>query len=358
MKVVHISTPVSFRGGEQQVLYLIEALAELSVDQELWCPEKSELARRVAEMPVALQPLRNRILAAFDLRSCYGGEGDIVLHAHDSHAHTVAWLAALGGLRVPLVVSRRVARAPKASPWSWGKYQHPSLRALLCVSEHVAALHRGALRGETAVEVVYSAAAAPASHPPALREELGLPEQAKLIGTVAALTSEKDFPTFVKTCEALHRADSTLHFIHIGTGSEAAQQEAERLRRAAGLEDRLHLLGFRADAPALIGAFDVFVFTTRWEGLGSSILQAQWREVPVVSTRAGGTPELVAHEVTGLLAEVGEWRVLAKAVHRLLEDHVFAKRLTNAARLQAAQFTTARMAQETLVQYRKALAIS
>jgi glycosyltransferase involved in cell wall biosynthesis len=66
--------------------------------------------------------------------------------------------------------------------------------------------------------------------------------------------------------------------------------------------------------------FDIFVMTSRQEGLGSSILDAFFYRVPVVVTAAGGMPEIVKDGKTGLLAEVGNPLMVAQAILRMLED--------------------------------------
>jgi len=70
----------------------------------------------------------------------------------------------------------------------------------------------------------------------------------------------------------------------------------------------------------LLPEFDLFLFTSKTEGLGSSILDAYACEVPVVTTNAGGIPEIVKHNVTGLLASPGDAQALAAECLRVISD--------------------------------------
>ena len=351
-----MSTGRGLRGGETQALYLMEELAGRGVGQAVVARAGQPLAQRAGALGLEVLPVGGRLGAAAALRSP-GGDGKTVAHAHDGHAHTALWLANLGGAGLPFVASRRVHRAPAGAGWAYGKYRHPALRSLLCVSEAVAALHRERLGQKVPVRVVRSAVAAPAAGEGVdLCAELGLPPGTPLVGTVAALAPEKDGVTFVKTCALVARERPGVHFVHVGGGSEAAQRELLVAVEASGLGARFHALGFRADAAALIGGLDVFLFTSRWEGLGGAVLQAQVRRVPVVSTAAGGLAEVVRDGVTGRTGPVGAPEGLAKAVLGLLADDAAAARLTAAAYEQAAGYSVGAMTDGTLAAYAAALA--
>jgi glycosyltransferase involved in cell wall biosynthesis len=124
--------------------------------------------------------------------------------------------------------------------------------------------------------------------------------------------------------------------------------------RALGLAERFSFLGFRADVPELLPELDVFVLTSRQEGLGTSILDAQASGVPVVATAAGGIPEAVLDGETGLLAPPGEAAALADRILRVLDDAALRERLVSAAaRRVREEFGTDALAERTLAIYRE-----
>ena len=128
-----------------------------------------------------------------------------------------------------------------------------------------------------------------------------------------------------------------------GTGScrTALESQAARL----GVAERVHFLGYRDDAAALLGRADVFVLPSRVEGLPLSILEAMAVGVPVIATDIGGTREAVHHERTGLLVPVGDARALADAIRRVLDEPEEAMLRTSAARERVVrEFSLAAMA--------------
>ena len=105
----------------------------------------------------------------------------------------------------------------------------------------------------------------------------------------------------------------------------------------------------------ILPELDVFLITSKTEGLGTSILDAFISEVPVVATEAGGIPELVKDEETGLLAAVGDYKKLAEQVLRIVTDKKLAGLIRINAKKKAAQFSKREMAEKTLEVYREIL---
>ena len=118
------------------------------------------------------------------------------------------------------------------------------------------------------------------------------------------------------------------------------------------LEKNIHLLGFRHDVPALMKALDVFLMTSKTEGMGSILLEAFDLGTPVVATAAGGIPELVTDRVNGLLCPVGDVRALKDAVLFLLNNKDFAKSLAEAAKKKVKKFSFLSTAEKTLEVYK------
>jgi glycosyltransferase involved in cell wall biosynthesis len=146
MKTLHVDTGREMRGGQWQVLYLIERLAD---DAVLLAPEGSGLFASAREKGLHVRPLSFATLA----RSAR--QTDLV-HTHDARAHT---LAAVAGGR-PLVVSRRVGFPVKSSMASRWKYRRAAL--YLAVSKFAASKLREAGVSESKIRVVYDGVPVPA----------------------------------------------------------------------------------------------------------------------------------------------------------------------------------------------------
>ncbi len=93
------------------------------------------------------------------------------------------------------------------------------------------------------------------------------------------------------------------------------------------LTPSVSFLGHRDDIPDLLACLDIFVLPSHSEGISRSLLEAMAGGLPVIATEVGGTPEVVQHEVNGLLVPVKDPQALAQALIRLLADPALAKKL-------------------------------
>jgi glycosyltransferase involved in cell wall biosynthesis len=121
------------------------------------------------------------------------------------------------------------------------------------------------------------------------------------------------------------------------------------------LTDKFHFLGFRPDVPTLIADFDIFLFTSKTEGLGTSILDAFAAGIPTVATNAGGIPEIIVNNKTGLLCPVKDPKKLAQAVENLLSNELLAEKLVAGAKEKLAVFSLESLGNRTYEQYMLAL---
>jgi glycosyltransferase involved in cell wall biosynthesis len=106
----------------------------------------------------------------------------------------------------------------------------------------------------------------------------------------------------------------------------------EKAIRAKGLEKHVRLLGWRNDVADLLGASDVLLLTSIYEGLPRVVLQAMAAQKPVVATAVSGTPEAVKNEETGFLRQPGDVEGMAVDLACLLVDPGLAKKMGAAGR--------------------------
>lgn len=358
--IIHISTPTSWRGGEQQTLYLIQELAERGFRQTLIAAKHGELARRAASLcEVAAVPAGNAHLLRWAMniaRYSYARRAQII-HAHDSHAHTFAVLAAtIFRSKVPVVVSRRVDVPIGKTKASLRKYNHPRVGAIICVSDCVKGIVSDSVTRKSLLHTVHDGIrlerfSIGSTH--ALRRMLNCNDDVNIIGNVAALAGHKDHVTFLRVASKLHAFDPSLVFVIVGEGQERGAIEHEIMR--LGLEKVVHLLGHRTNIEELLPDMNVFLFTSKTEGLGSSVLDAMACGVPVVATKAGGVPELIAHGYNGLLAEVANADELATHVQSILSNMELREAIVTNATEAVKNFTTSVMASKTIAVYNSVL---
>lgn len=155
------------------------------------------------------------------------------------------------------------------------------------------------------------------------------------IVTAGRLADAKNLPLLVASLEELA---SRLPFRAWILGQGELQADLRRRLAAAGIDNRVRLLGFQVNPWKFMARADVFVLTSRYEGFGNVMIEAMACGLPVVATASSGTREIVQHERTGLLVDPHEPRAVAAALERLLTDRPLRANLATAARESAHQF--------------------
>ncbi len=198
---------------------------------------------------------------------------------------------------------------------------------LVCMTQAVLdACHAKGLRSPDE-HIVYDAVdetwLQPQRDPAEVRRELGIPMDAPCVGIAGNIQEWKGQRVLVDALGCLsERCD--VHCVIAGGVHRAGEAYAAALRaRIAelGLGDRVHLIGFRADIPDVMNAWDVVVHASvRPEPFGRVILEGMLLGKPVVAMAAGGVPELITHEETGWLVPPGDAAALAAQLRQLLAD--------------------------------------
>lgn len=192
--------------------------------------------------------------------------------------------------------------------------------------------------------------------PPGLRAELGIPGGAGVVGFFGRLIPWKGVLELVEIACVVIAERSDTHVAIVGDVSDGPPEYVERVRRRIsdhGLGDRVHLLGFRDDLPALYRLCDVVAHTSiRPEPFGMVVIEAMASGTPVVAADEGGPREIVRDGVDGYLADPTDGRAFAERLLRLLGDEELRARMGREARRRVeARFSKERYAQEVVEVY-------
>lgn len=354
MKVAHIDEQTGWRGGEQQASWLMRGLAARGHGVlAMGRPGAPFLQNSHADAPLRRVPLPLRgewdLPSAARLAALVRREGIDILHAHTSHAHTLAVLARAWAGRGRVVVSRRVSFSPRNHVLNRWKYRAPD--RLLAVSQRVGAVLAEFGVSRENIDVVHSAVDLERLRvPPLSRASLGVDEDAPLVVSAGALVGHKDHENLVDAAARVHKEFPRLRVVIAGEGPLRGALETRIAE--AGLSEAVTLLGHRDDAPALLRAADVYVSSSWSEGLGTSVLEALACGTPVVATEAGGAAEMVVPGETGLLVPVRDAAALAQAMVVSLRDREAAYSRAEAGKaLVQREFTVERMVERTLAVY-------
>ena len=246
----------------------------------------------------------------------------------------------------------------------WGRYRPPTRWAnaatyrrnarAIAVSDGVAASIRSSVPVEVVVHgtdprlVVRGPAARAAA-----RTQLDLPADALVVGTVGNFTAKKDQATLLRAVAELSPAGRDVVAVLVGLGP--LEEDLRALAVELGVGGRVRFPGSRDDVFALLPAFDVFVLSSRFEGLPIALLEAMATGVAPVATRVGGIPEVITDGQDGLLVDPGDPAALAGALDRLLVDDALRDRLGAKARDRALAFDLANAVRRTEAIYAAAL---
>jgi glycosyltransferase involved in cell wall biosynthesis len=166
---------------------------------------------------------------------------------------------------------------------------------------------------------------------------------------VAALAPHKNHADLARAAAIVLRDRPEVRFAWVGEGE--CRPALERQIAELGIGGRVHLLGFRDDARALLAQFTVFALSSYLEGLCTSLLDAQALGVPVVATAVGGIPDVIEDGRTGLLAPSRDPQAFAARLLDALRDPAGAARRAGAARASVRAFSADAMVERTLQEY-------
>lgn len=167
-----------------------------------------------------------------------------------------------------------------------------------------------------------------------LRAELGVPDGVTLLGEIGRLCDVKGQRELIEAVALVPDVNVVLVGDDLEQGGAYRTKLAE-LARERNVEDRVHLLGYRADAGELLDQFDILVLPSWIEGLPGVVLEAMAHAKPVIATPVGGTPELVVDGETGVLVPPRDPAALADAITALIADPERARALGLAGRERA-----------------------
>jgi glycosyltransferase involved in cell wall biosynthesis len=359
-RILFVVTLAERGGAQTYVASLLAALAD-RFDVAVAAHGEGPLrdgARAAGVRFVRLRHVRRRlslwrdVLGLLELLAVMRREHPHIVHVNSAKAAALGRLAAwLAGVPVRIYTVHGWAflahRRPASTLYLWGeRLLRPLTTVTVCVaeSERRAGLAARACDARTTVVIRNGV-------DPAAVRVAGGGSTPPLLVTVGRLQAPKDAVTLVHAL-AVVRVPFEAMIVGDGPDRAALEEEVRRL----GLERIVELAGGRDDVAELLATADVFVLSSRSEGLPVSILEAMAAGLPVVATSVGGVPEVVVDGDTGLLVPPGDPSSLAAAIERLLADPALRRHLGEAGRRRITEhFDLASVQRAHLDLYRRAL---
>lgn len=158
---------------------------------------------------------------------------------------------------------------------------------------------------------------------PGLREELGIPDRAKVIGSIGRLTEQKGMEYLINAFGDISKRYPDAFLVIVGDGELRASLEERAVKN--NIDGKVLFTGIRDDIPRMLGMFDIFVLPSLWEGQPITIMEAMASGRPIVATDVGGNGEILRSGELGLLVPSKDPDALAGAVGSLLGDLAMAE---------------------------------
>ena len=325
MTVLHVDTAREWRGGQRQLEHLVRGMMARGVPTWVAAPMNGELARRLESR---VEPLSAGAGAILGLRRMVERLAPRIVAVHTPHAHGICALAGV----LP-VVHRRVDFCLGA--WPWDRWKHRRARGWIAVSAAVALVLRDSGVDPRTIRVVYDGVEAPP-----IGQGGALSGTRPVIGAIGALVAHKGHRVLVDAMELLPGVQCVI------AGEGPLRKPLQRQIAALGVQDRVRLLGHRADVGALLASMDLFVHPSLEEGMGQVVVEAMTVGTPVVVSDAGGLPEVVG--ALGAIVPRGDACALAERIRDRLAKPADVEGLRARA---TSLFSVQRMVEDTLAAY-------
>jgi len=312
VKILQINTEKTWRGGERQTLYTLEGLISKGIDCQLMTLKGSLMHQRAAAIGVSVIAVKSMTDALKKL-SNLKGKFDCI-HAQTGKAHTQCVLTKAFH-KTPIVYTRRVDFVPS----SFGtRLKYKFTDKVVSISSAISLIleKSGMYADSPIISSAVKNKELDVERALALKKSLKIQEGVKIIGLVSALELHKDPITALKTISALSKIRQDFVVLHFGNGELFNQ--ISKLIRGLGLNQFYFQLGHHENVEDYFSIMDVFLMTSKEEGLGSSVLDAFNYEVSVVSTNAGGLNDLVKDK--GFLCGIGDTQCLSKGLSLALDS--------------------------------------
>lgn len=363
MRILHLSGFKTWGGGENQLENLcFELEKEPEITNAIFCVKDGELHQRLKQQETYFftAPMGIKIDPRFIhklTKVAKKGNFDL-LHIHDSTALTLAVIADHFADLPPFVFSKKISFPVRQKKLTLFKYNYPKIQRYLCVSEQTKEVMAGAIKDTDKLVTIYHGTRMDTKSietPFRLRDKYNIASDKIIVGNVANHHFSKDLDTFIEVADHLvnSRKMTNVHFIQIGSLTKISDSWLEKVKQL-NLQNHFNFLGFEPNASNFIPQFDIFLLTSTNEGFPQVIYEAFYHEIPVVSTKVAGVPEVVKHKKNGLLADQRDVKKLSEHVIALANDPALRAKLTKDNKAMVKEkFSTTQMAQKTLTEYKK-----
>ncbi len=340
-KIAHINLAKGFRGGERQTLILMEELSKRGYWQILVAREGSSLAKR-SKFIKNLEIIEISKPYIFNLPCIKDAS---LLHAHETKGAHFAYFANIFYNR-PYIVTRRVDNIISNNIFNKRLYKNSSFTVALSTAIEGEILK---ISSVTKVEIIPSAYSKMEVDIKSLKDIKKRFNSSFLVGHVGELdNSHKGQYYLMEAMRQIETKYPDIHLILLGKGRD----EKRFKNQAKGIEN-ITFEGFVDNVSDYIASFDLFVFPSLQEGLGSILLDVMNLEVPIIATKVGGIVDIIEDGKNGILVDSRDSEAIYKNIVELYKNPNLAKELVKNAKDSIENYSPTRMADRYIELYKR-----
>src|SRR3990167_2687246 len=345
MKILHVIPSLGIGGTEKVLLQLCRALESKSLQQyvvALKVGGATEESLKGIHIPVRVLNSSNSFWSGIlDFPRLYSDLKEIIAEVSPEIVHT--WLSRANILgrfsakkcKVPYVISSLRVMEEEKSYHLWAErftqkwcdrvtVNSPSLEKF--------ALEKIGIPKEKVIVILNgidcSAQRIDQSIVDSFRKEW-IKENEVVIGAMGRLHIQKGIDVFLKAAKIVAEKIPNAKFLIAGDGPE--KESLMQLSHSLGIESKVQFCGWVKESASFLSLLQIFVLTSRWEGMPNVILEAMALKKPIVATKVGGTLDLIEHEKEGLLVKSNDPESCAQAILRALQDRFLVEKLSQSA---------------------------
>lgn len=344
--LLHLITELSIGGAQMVLLRLLNNMDRQRYQPTVACLYNGDgiVAQQIRDLGIRVVDLEMRSKWRMDAFARFWAllrqQRPTILHTWMFHANIPGRLLGRAA-RVPVIIGSEHTMGQESQFRQWiNRWSGPLTDGVICVSEQVRAFaeQQIGLPPQKLTVIPNGIELQRFDRLPSqaeVRRRFGLPQTSTVMGAIGRPRPVKGYRYLIDAFAQLAPAHPALTLLLVGNGPERAALTEQA--RQKGLVDRAFFLDDQTDIPALLPALDLLVAPSLWEGMPMVVLEAMAARLPVVATRVGGTPDVVADGETGLLVAPSDAMQLAQSIERLLVDPGLRQQMGRAGRARAEQ---------------------
>ncbi|MBI5328275.1 MAG: glycosyltransferase family 4 protein [Deltaproteobacteria bacterium] len=335
--ILHTESSKGWGGQENRTLKESIGLKKMGERIIIACPSDSKLAKAGADNGIEIRTVSMESSispsAIFSLLKIIKQENVNIVCTHSGKDSMLGAIAGRLSKMKPKIVRTRHLALPITSKITYSILPHK----VVTVSEYVRK-YLVEEKGISADKVVSIPTGVdlerfnPDIVKPVSREDLKIPSDAIIVGTIAMLRRKKGHHTLLDAIPLVLKEFPKTIFLFVGNGPQ--KENIEKKIIELGIGGNVKLVGLRKDVPEILKTIDLFVLPTLQEALGTSFLEAMAMRKPVIGTKVGGVPEVVNDGVSGMLVEPENPDALAHAIINIFKDRDRMNKIGDEGRMQ------------------------